>query len=1686
LEVQPGNYPEDVLVDKPLTLHGAGGGVGGSTITGQIGGETATVHVTALDVVIDGFRITRVGDASNWTNAGLNLAGVAIQGQTARADVRNSTFTGNRTAIDINDSDDNAIYNNVIDDNRTGLFFRNRTDNTSVTENKITNNWAIGVLFIDASGGTNSPVQSAANSTFSNNNISGNWYGQIVDRQSGGSVAAPGTNTKNFSGNWFGTTAPTRSSDDSIAEPGYAGQVPVSQGGTAVPPAVAEEDIAGPASANFDYTPFLWTGTDTAPGTAGFQGDFAQFGVTADAAQTGLTGRIQEGIDLANTGGTVHVLAGTYTEDVLVDKALTLQGAGAGTTSISGPIGGAGSTVIAGASGVVVDGFTITRVGNNLTDWNNPGLNTAGLAVQGQTTSAEVRNSVFTGNRTGIDVNNSNGNSIHNNVIDNNRTGLIFRNQTDNTTLTQNFVTNNWTVGVLFLEGGVMGVPVQSAANSSFSGNDISANWYGQIVDRQTVPTPGTTNTKNFSANWYGTQTPVVTTANSAEPGYAAQIPVVYGGTATSPGSQPDIAGPASANFDYTPLLRSGTDTSATMGFQGNVSDLTVTTLGAQTGTTGRIQEGIDRTTTGGTVRPLAGTYTEHAVVDKHVHLIGAAIPPGDEPPTIVDPTLAGNGPAIDIASSGTEADPLLVSQIRTINADGGGNTGSGLRISTGASDVTIEDTYSDGNSGHGLAVDTTGALTRLKLDGVRFQFNAGDGVRFPTSMAGLDTLTITGSSFGGNTNGMQIYGPPSAGAVTNVSINQSGFGQNTSKGIYAERLDDAVLDSVQVINSALVPNAAGIDLNLKNQAFTSIEIKNSQISGTGTGDPANGAGLMVKSRDDSGYGPTTVSGVNVHHNVITANRRGIRLGEPSQTNVGPTNVHINRNDISGNTSGEGMTNITQTPADAECNWWGAASGPGGSGPGSGDSVGSNIDFKPWLRTNVLTGNCPPEAVDDSASTNEDTSVNIAVLANDKDVENSSLTPTNVSDPPNGSVTVNPNGTITYTPDANYFGTTDSFTYTADDGTDESEPATVSLTVNSVNDVPVANTDTESTDEDTPLNKNVLTNDTDVANEGQTLSAVKVTNPAHGSVTLDANGSYTYTPSLNYNGSDSFTYKANDGQADSNVATVNITVNAVNDAPVAGNDGPLTVHMNGTIDSNMANPSPADDPVLANDTDVDNTNASLTAVLVDDVDDGTLTLHEEDGSYSYEPDPNFSGSDSFQYKARDPSNADSNVVTVSITVTASNQSPTAMDDAASTSEDTPLTDAAPGVLENDTDPEFDPLTAAKASDPANGTVTLNSNGSYTYTPDKNFSGSDSFTYTASDAEDTSNEATVAITVNAVQDAPAAADDDRAVNEDAAATNLNVRSNDADADGDPFTVTSASDPANGSTALSGGDVTYTPDANYCNSQAGGSPDTFTYTVSGGDTAAVSVAVLCADDAPVGANDAQTVAQGAPATAIDVLANDPDPDGGPKQVAAATQAANGTTVASATGVTYRPDPLYCNSQPGGTPDTFTYTLNGGSQATVSMTVTCRSPGGEDESTAPVFASARVTNTTFAVNTRGPAETPATARAKQGTTFLYNLSEPARVVFTIEQRTTGRRVGSKCVRPTKSNARRRACTRYVKIGSFAQDGAAGANRKAFSGKIGRKTLRPGSYRATLVATDTAGNKSNAKRINLRVVRR
>ena len=293
------------------------------------------MSITAAGVTIDGFTVTRSGNTVADWGANAQSYGISIDA-VAGVTIQNNKVTGNRNGVYVGQSSHNAIIRrNIIDFNRTGVHIVDN-NNSLVEENFITNNWTMGILY-RTEGGPAATVH-----TVRNNNISGNWYSQIENRDT------PGTAVFNASGNYLGTTNPTRVTTTSLEE-GYATQIPVLYGGTDVAPASPTATIAGPQSARLDYSPFLNVGTDTQPGTPGFQGDFANLTVNSDSPQAnGVAGNIQEGINMALAGGSVTALAGTYAGNVDVNKAVTLKG----TPTISGSL----TASVAGA--VISPGFS--------------------------------------------------------------------------------------------------------------------------------------------------------------------------------------------------------------------------------------------------------------------------------------------------------------------------------------------------------------------------------------------------------------------------------------------------------------------------------------------------------------------------------------------------------------------------------------------------------------------------------------------------------------------------------------------------------------------------------------------------------------------------------------------------------------------------------------------------------------------------------------------------------------------------------------------------------------------------------------------------------------------------------------------------------------------------------------------------------------------------------------------------------------------------------------------------------------------------------------------------------------------------------------------------------------------------------------------------------------------------------
>ena len=492
------------------------------------------------------------------------------------------------------------------------------------------------------------------------------------------------------------------------------------------------------------------------------------------------------------------------------------------------------------------------------------------------------------------------------------------------------------------------------------------------------------------------------------------------------------------------------------------------------------------------------------------------------------------------------------------------------------------------------------------------------------------------------------------------------------------------------------------------------------------------------------------------------------------------------------------------------------------------------------VNVTVTAANDAPVAANDTATVAEGGSVDIAastLLANDSDAEGDDLSVTNVADAVNGTVTLSEDkATVTYTHDGSET-TSGSFTYTVSDGT-ATDMATVTITVTAANDPPVATDDTATVAEGGSVDiaaSTLLANDSDA--EGDDLIVTAVAGAVNGTVMLsESKATVTFAHDGSETSSGSFTYTVSDGKA-TDTATVNVTVTAANDAPVAVNDT-ATVAEAGSVDIAVST-------LLANDYDAEGDDLVVTAVA--SAVNGTVTLSENKATVTYTHDGSETTSGSFTYTVSD--GTATNPATVNVTVTAANDAPVAVNDTATVAEAGSVDIAASTLLANDSDAEGDDLSVTAVAGAVNGTVTLSEDkATVTYTHDGSETSPGSFTYTVSDGTATDS-ATVNITVTAANDAPVAVNDTATVAEgsavDIAASTL--LANDSDAEGDDLSVTNVAGAVNGTVTLSEdkATVTFTHDGSETTSGS------FTYTVSDGkatDTATANITVTPVNDPP----------------------------------------------------------------------------------------------------------------------------------------------------------------------------------------------------------------------------------------------
>jgi|APSaa5957512493_1039668.scaffolds.fasta_scaffold00377_4 VCBS repeat-containing protein len=565
------------------------------------------------------------------------------------------------------------------------------------------------------------------------------------------------------------------------------------------------------------------------------------------------------------------------------------------------------------------------------------------------------------------------------------------------------------------------------------------------------------------------------------------------------------------------------------------------------------------------------------------------------------------------------------------------------------------------------------------------------------------------------------------------------------------------------------------------------------------------------------------------------------------------------------------------------------------TGPGQWSFVATGAGLSAWSYTvedgvggsavNVVrfwVDNATPVATDDLATLDEDTPATINALLNDSDADLDTLSISSVSAAMQGTVEIVFGSSLLYTPDLDSNGT-DSFSYTITDGKGTEATATVTLTINPINDAPRLFNDAVTTLEDTSVDIHVLANDYDPEGDNMTVS-IPTTAAFDGTVTLLPGGVLRFTPLPNsaIGLPANFIYIVTDSQGAFSTALVDVLVIPVNDQPVTGIDTVLLLEDVGTTIN-----------VLLNDVDVDGDQLRIGSVTPPANFPGTVTWNIN-GNVTITPDPDASSLTPMliSYVATDGALED--IGTISVVILPVNDAPVASDDLGNTTLEDNSIDI--DVLANDTDVDTgDTLQVASVTQGTRGVSSLLANGSVRYTPNPNEHGQDLFTYTMHDGAGGQSTATVAVTIEAVNDVPVAGtlsvlpmaeDGVRIVT---AALLLSVAS---DADGDPLRITNVGQPVNGLVTIdtdANNNITaliYHPNANYHGS------DTFSYDVTddvieGGvlssSSSSVTLNILPVNDAPVAINDANLSVTGGELLAIAPLANDSDPDGDPLTLA-----------------------------------------------------------------------------------------------------------------------------------------------------------------------------------------------------------
>ncbi|WP_063345675.1 tandem-95 repeat protein [Vibrio jasicida] len=464
------------------------------------------------------------------------------------------------------------------------------------------------------------------------------------------------------------------------------------------------------------------------------------------------------------------------------------------------------------------------------------------------------------------------------------------------------------------------------------------------------------------------------------------------------------------------------------------------------------------------------------------------------------------------------------------------------------------------------------------------------------------------------------------------------------------------------------------------------------------------------------------------------------------------------------------------------------------------DTVSANIDVS------VTPVDDAPVSGNLAYSVDEDGSIRLSqeqLLSQASDVEGDALTASNLSVDSNATVTQNDDGSFTITPDADFNGDID-ISFDISDGTNTVQ-ATVDLTVNPINDLPVPQDQQFSVEEDGTLiftDADLLTGATDI--EGDNLSVTGISyEGTDGVLTDNGDGTYSFAPNENFNGDVNFSFDVSDG-TDTVSANIDVSVTPVNDPPVAGSTS-YTVHEDNSI-------TISDAQLLANSSDLEG-DVSIDSVSYSGS-DGVLQING-DGTYTFSPNENFNGEVTLDVVVADEEGV-TDATTAGITVLEVNDPPVAGPTSYTIDEDSVLTFSESQVLLNASDVEGDVELVGISYDGPDGIFSVNDDGTCSFAPNENFNGQVQLDVTIRDEDGAEVDTVINVNVLPINDVPVSGDLAYSVDEDGAITlsQEQLLSQASDIEGDDLTASDLTVDGNATvTANDDGSFTITPDADF---------------------------------------------------------------------------------------------------------------------------------------------------------------------------------------------------------------------------------------------------------------------------------